>query len=48
VSFYNNTAYLYLQYLNIITNELHNNHEQKFRGYDVDEKGHEEKGGRNR
>jgi hypothetical protein len=28
--------------LNITTNELHNNHEKKGRGYDVDEKGHEE------
>lgn len=40
--FYNITGHLYLQYLNITTNELHNNHEQKGRGYDVDEKGHED------
>jgi hypothetical protein len=32
---------MYLQYLNITTNELHN-HEQKGRDYDVHEKGHEE------
>ena len=31
-----------LQYLNIITIELHNNHEQKGKGYDVDKKGYED------
>jgi hypothetical protein len=28
--------------LNITTIELHNNHEQKSRGYDVDEKSHKD------
>ena len=39
---YNIIGHLYLQYLNITTNELHNNPEQKGRGYDVKEKGHGE------
>ena len=42
MSFYVNTGHLYLQYLNITTIELRNNHKQKGRGCDVHEKGHEE------
>ena len=42
MSFYNIIGHLCLQYLNITTIELHNNHEQKGRVYDVDEKSYKD------